>query len=235
MVPYHSKAKGRSRHWGLVLPINNPITRTTIPELVAGRLQAVIWPQLIDSKRLACKRIGLASFKMLVNRRAFVGMSVPGHHRVMHRLERDLDNAISTYKDTVGCGLAAYHVDKMIRDFSRLVISWIRKSEDRSELSTLALEVGQDLLVPLVGFDLPHLSRQQPSRDLIQVTLLVPLKRVFKLRTQATLSTFSIAVSDGELLFLALENECRESLEILGRSLRRGSRLADLFVRSQSR
>jgi hypothetical protein len=56
----------------LMLPINDPITRTAFPELVAGRLQAVIWPQLIYSKRLACKRVGLASFEMLVNRSAFI-------------------------------------------------------------------------------------------------------------------------------------------------------------------
>jgi hypothetical protein len=113
-----------------MLPIDNPITCTALPKLVASGFQAIIRPQLIDSKRLACEGVSLAPFEMLVNRRAFVGMSVPSHHRVMHRLERDLDNAISAYKDTVGCDLAAYHVDKMIRDFSRLVISWICQSED---------------------------------------------------------------------------------------------------------
>jgi hypothetical protein len=49
----------------------------------------------------------------------------------MHRLERDLDT-FSTYIDIVGRGLAAYHINKMIGDLPRLVIGWIRKSEDRT-------------------------------------------------------------------------------------------------------
>jgi hypothetical protein len=115
-----------------MLPIDNPITCTALPKFIASGFQAIIRPQLINSKRLACERVSLASFEVLVNRSSFVRMSVPGHHRVMHRLERDLVNAISAYKDIVWCVLAAYHIDKMIGDFPRLVISWIRKSEDRS-------------------------------------------------------------------------------------------------------
>lgn len=68
-----------------------------------------------------------------------------------------------------------YHVNEMIRDLSRLVISRVRKSKDRPQLSNLTLKVCEDLLVAFVGFDLTHRPQLQFSRHFIQVSLLITL------------------------------------------------------------
>lgn len=130
---------------------------------------------------------------------------------------------------------ATHHVDKMIRDFSRLVICRIRKSKHRSQFGTFTLKVRKDLLVAFICLDLAHLPSLQPLRDFVEVALLVSLEGVFKLGTQTALSTFSITISDGELFFLAFEDKRRERLQIFRGSLGRRCWIADLLVSSQSR
>lgn len=69
----------------------------------------------------------------------------------------------------------------MIRDFSRLVIRRVCKSEYRSKLGAFALEVRQDFLIALICLDLAHLSCLEPFRDLVEIALLVALEGVFEL------------------------------------------------------
>lgn len=78
-----------------ILPINNPITGTTFPEFIASRFQAKVRPQLVNSQRLTCERIGLASLQMLVDSGTLVRMAVSRHDRVVHRLEGDLNGMVS--------------------------------------------------------------------------------------------------------------------------------------------
>jgi hypothetical protein len=104
-------------------------------------------------------------------------------------------------------GASIYHVHEVIRNLSRLVIRRVRKGKDRTQFSDFALEVCQNFLVALVGFNLAHGSRLQFSGDFIKVSLLVTLQRVFELCTQTTLSTLSVSVSGGEFGFFAFEHK----------------------------
>jgi hypothetical protein len=106
-----------------------------------------------------------------------------------------------------GNDVSTYHVHKVIGNFSRLVVRRVRKSKDRTQFSDLALEVCQDFLVTLVGFDLAHRTRLQLSRHFVQVSLLVALQSIFEFCTQAALSTLSISVSERKFGFLALEHK----------------------------
>jgi len=132
-------------------------------------------------------------------------MPVAGHYWVVHGLEGDLHRCLLVFAPNSGSKLLFYHVDEMIRNLSRLVISRVRQSKDRTQLPNLALKVNQNLLVAFVGFDLAHRAHLQLSRHFIQVSLLVALQCVFKLGSQTTLSTFPLPVADGEFGFLALE------------------------------
>jgi hypothetical protein len=103
--------------------------------------------------------------------------------------------------------VSIYHVHEMIGNLSRLVVRRVRKSKDRTQLSDLAFEVCQDLLVAFVGFDLAHCAHLQFSRHFIQVSLFVAFQCVFELCTQTSLSTLAVSISDGEFGFLALEDK----------------------------
>lgn len=115
-----------------MLPINNPVAGTTFPKLVASRFQAKIGPQLVNSQRLACKRVGLASLQMLVDCGTFVRMAVSRHDWIVHRLESDLNRVVSTHFLGISMSCAAYHVNQMIGNLSRLMISWVRQRKHRS-------------------------------------------------------------------------------------------------------
>ena len=79
-----------------ILPINNPVTGTTFPEFIASRFQTKVGAQLINSQRLTCKRVGLASLQMLVDSSTFVRVAVSCHDWVVHWLEGDLNGVVST-------------------------------------------------------------------------------------------------------------------------------------------
>jgi hypothetical protein len=103
--------------------------------------------------------------------------------------------------------VSIHHVHKVIGNLSRLVIRRVRKSKDRSQLSDLALEVCQNLLIAFVGFDLAHGARLEFSRHLVQVSLFVTLQGVFELCSETALSTLSVSVSEGEFGFLAFKHK----------------------------
>lgn len=73
------------------LPINNPITRTALPELITSSFQAKVRSQITRIKRLSSHGISLAPLKMLVDRGSLIRVPVDGHDWIMHGLECDLE------------------------------------------------------------------------------------------------------------------------------------------------
>lgn len=67
-------------------------------------------------------------------------------------------------------------------------MSRISKGKDRTQLSTLALEVAHDFLVALVRLDLAEHAGLQVSGNFVQVTLLVEFERILELRSEVALS-----------------------------------------------
>ena len=54
------------------LPINDPITGTALPKLVARRFQPKVWSQLIDRERCSGQGICGTSFEMFIDRGSLV-------------------------------------------------------------------------------------------------------------------------------------------------------------------